>query len=440
MKSAIDLMNELLLQGANLSVEGDNLKVQAPKGSVTPELLKQVSLHKPEILRFLRRLPILGRRSHGTPPSLSFAQQRLWVLEQLAPGSAAYTIPMVHRSRGELDITALQQSLDRLVERHESLRTTFSSKDGNPVQVIAACARIVVELEPVDSEQAVQERLKALCAEPFDLAKGPLLRARVLRLSRTEQVLLLTMHHIVSDGWSMGVLFRELATLYAGYRKGHEVSLPELPVQYADYAIWQRGWLQGEELARQLAYWKGHLADAPPMLELPTDRQRPAMQSFRGSYFIREIPPMLTEGLKLLMQREGSTLFMVMLAAFQVLLARWTGQKKLVVGTPIAGRQRRELEGLIGFFVNTLALRADLSGDPSFVELLDQVKRSTLDAYAHQDLPFEKLVEELNPERDYELRTDRAGGVWASQRATGCLAPGRARGATAIRSCRDSKI
>jgi amino acid adenylation domain-containing protein len=343
--------------------------------------------------------PIARQARRGRLP-VSFSQQRLWFLDQLQPGSTAFNMPFPMRLRGELDVVALQRSLERLVERHESLRTTFLSEGGKPMQVIAPELRLVVEVEAVDSEQTLQERLKALCAEPFDLARGPLLRVRVLRLSGTEQVLFLMMHHIVSDGWSMGVLFRELAALYGGYRKGEEVRLPPLPVQYADYAVWQREWLQGEELERQVAYWKGQLAGAPPVLELPTDRLRPAVQSYRGAVHTRVLSAGLSERLKSLGRSRQATLFMVMLAAFQVLLARWTGQQDLVVGTPIAGRQHRELEGLIGWFLNALALRTDLSGDPDFVTVLGRVREAALGAYAHQSLPFEKLVEALNPERD----------------------------------------
>ena len=400
MISAAELLDELATRGATVTLEGGNLRIHAPTGNITSELLKEISLKKPELLLLVRRLPPLRRRSDEVVPKLSFAQQRLWVLDQLEPGSTAYNMPFPMRVRGKLDIEALQRSVDALVGRHEALRTTFASESGKPVQVIRPEARVLVEVEGVDSEQALQERLKALYAEPFDLVRGPLLRVQVLRLSGREQLVLLMMHHIVSDGWSMGVLFRELTALYAGYRKAEEVHLPELPVQYADYAVWQQQWLQGEELARQAAYWRGQLTGAPPVLELPTDRPRPAVQSYRGDYLTHEISPQLTAGLKALVQREGATLFMGLLTAFYVLLARWTGQQDLVVGTPIAGRQHRETEGLIGFFVNMLALRADISGDPTVGDLLLRVKRVALDAYAHQELPFEKLVEVVNPTRD----------------------------------------
>ena len=434
MKSAIDLLNELLLRGANLSVEDENLRVHAPVGSVTPELLKQVSLHKPEILRFLRRSPPLRRRNDGTRPSLSFAQQRLWVLEQLAPGSAAYNLPMLQRFKGHMDIGVLRRAVDDLVKRQESLRTTFVSEDGKPVQVIAPELAVVVEEEAVDSEQVLEERLKVLCAEPFDLATGPLFRVRVLRLTDTEQVLFLMMHHIVSDGWSRGVLFRELSALYAGHRKGEEVSLPVLPAQYADYAVWQRAWLQGEELARQVAYWKEKLAGVPPVLELPADRPRPTVQSYRGGYVTHEVSAQLAERLKKFAQCHGCTLFMVMLAAFKVLLSRWTGQQDVVVGTPIAGRQRSELEGLIGFFVNTLVLRADLSGDPSFVDVVDQV---TLGAgcVCAPGTAVREVGGGTESGAQYGPRADRAGDVWALQRAVRGAAVGWARCVGAVDTC-----
>ena len=363
----------------------------------------------------------------GAPPLLSFAQQRLWFLHQLEPESAAYNIASAIRLRGALAVEALERSLGEVVRRHEALRTTFEEAEGQPVQVIhepRSWSLPVVDLSDVDAA-AREERLHAIAAaeagRPFDLKKGPTLRTTLLRLSADEHALLLTMHHIVSDGWSMGVLVRELVRLYEAYVQGEGSPLAELPIQYADYAAWQRGWLRGEALESQLSYWRGHLAGAPPQLELPTDRRRSAVQSSRGGTLRWQSDKALSEGLKRLSREEGATLFMVLLAGFAALLSRHAGQEEVVIGAPIAGRTRAETEGLIGFFVNTLALRVGLGGDPSFRELVGRAREVTLGAYAHQDIPFEKLVEELRPERSLsqtplfqvmlDLRTDESETV-----------------------------
>jgi amino acid adenylation domain-containing protein len=332
----------------------------------------------------------------------SYAQRRLWFLDQLAPGSAAYNIAATLRMRGMLQVAALRRALEELTARHESLRTTFAAPDGDPVQVVAGlvpAALVLVDREDLpEGEWARWAAAEA--AAPFDLARGPLLRARLLRLDEREHILLLTVHHIVSDEWSMGVLLGELGALYSAFAQGLPSPLAELPVQYADYAEWQRGWLAGAELEGQVAYWRQVLAGAPEELGLPTDRPRPREQSYRGAVHRFVLPETVGSGLGRLARAAGATPFMVLLAGFQVLLSRYSGQEDLVVGTPIAGRTRSELEGLIGFFVNTLALRADLAGDPSFRVLLGRVREAMLGAYAHQDLPFERLVEELAPRRD----------------------------------------
>ncbi|HEY2953461.1 MAG TPA: amino acid adenylation domain-containing protein, partial [Verrucomicrobiae bacterium] len=336
---------------------------------------------------------------------LSFAQQRLWFLEQLEPGCCAYNIPDAVRLSGWLDVAALEQSVSEIVRRHESLRTTFLCREGRPVQVIAPPRPVhlpMVELRQVPGraqEIEVQRLVAHEARTPFGLARGPLLRATLLRLADDEHVLLLTMHHIVSDGWSMGVLFQELALLYKAFVQGKLPTLAELPVQYADYAVWQRDWLRGEVLERQLCYWRKKLTGAPAVLELPTDRPRPAIQSFRGATLPWRLPKKLSDSIKALARQEDATLFMALLAAFQTLLHRYTSQEDILIGSPIAGRNRAETEGLIGFFVNTLVLRGDLSGEPGFRELLRRARAVALEAYAHQDLPFEKLVEELQPER-----------------------------------------
>ena len=336
---------------------------------------------------------------------LSFAQQRLWFLDQLEPNSAAYNIPAGVRLTGALNIEALSHALNEVVRRHESLRTTFAVVGGQPVQVIAEPAAVelpVVDLSMLDDEER-EERARALSAEesvrPFDLGAGPLLRVRLVQMGDESHMLMLTLHHIIADGWSMQVLVAELTTLYAAFSQGRPSPLAELPVQYADYAAWQRRLLQGELLESQLAYWRAQLAGAPPALELPTDRARPRRLSARGAKENFQIPAGLTAELKALGRHEGTTLFMTLLAAFQTLLHRCSGQDDIVVGVPVAGRRQLETEALVGLFVNTLALRTDLSGDPIFNALLRRVREATLAAYAHQDVPFERVVEELRPVR-----------------------------------------
>jgi len=336
---------------------------------------------------------------------VSFAQQRLWLLDRLLPMGSVYSVSKLYRLSGELKVEALRGALDDLLERHESLRTRFEFEESGPVQLVAAHQRMELQVDDLEalelSEREVEarRRVQAEVQAPFDLGRGPLIRGRLLRLSEREHWLLLALHHIITDGWSSGVLARELSELYGVRLRGESASLPALPVQYADYAVWQREWLQGEVLERQLAYWKPALAELP-VLELPTDRPRPAVASFRGGRTSFVIDAELTRRLKELGRSERATLFMTLLAAFQVLLYRYSGQEDIAVGAPIAGRVRPELAGLIGFFVNTLVLRGDLSGDPSFGEYLGRVRDRALEAYAHQDLPFEKLVEELKPKRD----------------------------------------
>jgi len=347
----------------------------------------------------------IPRRDATAPLPLAFAQQRLWFLAQLEPANPLYNIPAAFRVQGVLDVAALQTALDQVVARHEALRTTVAAPDGQPVQVVGPPRPVplaVVDLTAPPAparEAAAQAALTAEVRRPFDLTRDLLLRALLVRLGPAEHVLLLTKHHIASDGWSTGILWRELGHLYAAARAGQPPALPPLPIQYADYAVWQRQWLQGDVLAAQLAYWRTQLAGAPAQLALPTDRPRPAVQTGRGGHRTRPLPPALHAALEALSRQAGATLFMTLLAAFQTLLARYTGQEDLVVGSPIAGRTRVETEGLIGFFVNTLALRADLAGDPPFRTLLGRVREGCLEAYAHQELPFEKLVEELQPAR-----------------------------------------
>jgi amino acid adenylation domain-containing protein len=354
------------------------------------------------------RVPALVPVPRTGPLPLSFAQQRLWFIDQLQPGGATYNMPTAVRLTGALDVSALERSLGALVERHESLRTTFATRHGEPVPVQVIHPPADLPLARVDLSALAEEPREAetwrLATEeagrPFDLQRGPLFRASLLHLGPDDHVLLLTMHHIVSDGWSMGVLIRELAALYEAFATGRAPRLAPLSIQYADYAVWQRDWLRDEALDARLGYWKRQLGGAPQALELPTDRPRPPVQTFHGAAHGFALPPELSQRLEALALEHGATLFMVAQAAWHTVLHRYSGQDDLVIGSPIAGRSRSELEGLIGFFVNTLALRARISDADTFVSLLEQVRETTLGAYAHQEVPFEKLVEVLQPTRD----------------------------------------
>ncbi|WP_445300994.1 amino acid adenylation domain-containing protein [Microcoleus sp. C2D2] len=336
----------------------------------------------------------------------SFAQQRLWFLDQFEPGNPFYNLPAAVLLKGRLNVVVLELSFKEIVRRHEALRTTFATVDGQPMQVVGENFNFglqVLDLQQL-AETERQEKVKQLAAEeaskPFDLTKGPLLRASLLQLDAEEYVLLLTLHHIIFDGWSIGVFIQELAALYEAFSIGKPSPLPELSIQYADFAIWQREWLAGDRLQTQLNYWKKQLSGAPPLLELPADRPRPPVQTYRGAKESFLIPRTLRSALKKLSRQENATLFMTLLAAFKTLLYRYTGQADIPVGSPIANRNRAEIQGLIGFFVNSLVLRTDLSGTPTFRQLLARIREVSLEAYAHQDLPFEKLVEELQPDRN----------------------------------------
>ena len=347
----------------------------------------------------------IERAPSDEAPPLSFAQQRLWILDQLSPGSPTYNVPLAVRLLGPFDPELFSRALSEVVRRHESLRTTFAVAVEQPVQVIHPPRPFALEVTDL---AALPRAGRGACAvelareearRPFDLSAGPLLRAGLLRLAEDEHILLLTMHHIVSDGWSVGVLMRELSALYESFRAGSQSPLAELPVQYADFARWQRRWLDGEVLESQLAFWRKELAGDLPLLQLPTDRPRPAVQTYNGAARAALLPERLSEAVRALGRSEGVTLFMTLLAAFQVLLHRYTGQIDILVGAPVANRRRSELEQLIGFFVNTLVLRTEVTGGESFRELLGRVRETALRAYAHQDIPFEKLVEELQPQR-----------------------------------------
>ncbi|HTG34804.1 MAG TPA: amino acid adenylation domain-containing protein [Thermoanaerobaculia bacterium] len=349
--------------------------------------------------------PALVAVPRGEPLPLSFAQQRLWFLDQLEPGGAAYNMPLAVRLEGDLDAGAFARALGELTRRHEALRTRFVEIDGEPRQLFGEPGPVALpvcdlgDLEPGRREAEARRLAAEEAAQPFDLAHGPLLRARLVRLGATGHVLLATVHHIVSDGWSMDLLVRELSTLYEAFRCGRPSPLPELPVQYADFAVWQRQWLQGEALAGQLDYWRRHLAGAPPPARLPFRREPAGAVSARGDHRSFAVPAATAGALRRLAREERVTLYMVLLAAFEALLYRATGERDLVVGTDLANRRRAEVEGLIGFFVNVLPVRLNVAGQPAFRELLAQVREVALGVYTHQDVPLEKLVEELAPGR-----------------------------------------
>jgi amino acid adenylation domain-containing protein len=353
--------------------------------------------------------PRIERASRDRELPLSFAQERLWFIDWLAPGSTSYNIASALRLSGRLDLSALERSLNEIARRHEILRTTFPQSDSGPVQTIWAPRAIELRVLDLsdraewDREAEVRRVISEEVRRPFELSEGPLWRVRLLRLRVEEHVALLTMHHIITDGWSFGVLTRELAALYKSFSQGMPSPLPEPPIQYADFAVWQRRWLRGETLDAQLDYWRQRLAGAPPLLKLPYDSPRPPGQILRGAKVSFQLSPGLTQSLQKLSRREGCTLFMVLLAVFKTLLHRYTRQEDIVVGADMANRNREETEDLIGFFVNMLVLRTDLSGDPCFRELLGRVREVALGAYAHQDLPFGKLIEGLHVQRSSNI-------------------------------------
>lgn len=358
----------------------------------------------------VKQQPTASRTIAPCPPGstrqLSFAQERLWFLDQLNPDSAVFNVPLAVRLSGPIEPQALERSVNEIVRRHAALGTTFQTVDGNPVPVSAA--ELTVPLRVIDltslpaqrREARGQELLHAESSAPFDLAQGPLIRTTLVRRDEQQYTFLVVMHHIVSDGWSLVLFFQELSDIYEAFTRGEASPLPELEIQYADYAAWQREWLQGDVLQTQLNYWLEKLGGEGPVLELPTDRSRPAVQTFNGAREWLVLPESLTDAVLALSQREGATLFMTMLAAFKILLYRYTGQEDVIVGSPIANRPQSETETLIGFFLNNLALRSDLSGEPSFREALARVRKTALEAYANQDVPFEKLIDALRPTRD----------------------------------------
>ncbi|MDQ2935946.1 MAG: amino acid adenylation domain-containing protein [Acidobacteriota bacterium] len=348
-------------------------------------------------------IPTVQRTRRGQEIPLSFAQQRLWFLDQFEPGSSLYNINRALRLKGTLDLSKLERAVQMIAARHEALRTTFVATDGRPVQIIKPAVTVPFQVQDLRSvpsgarEEETKRLIQVEAEKPFDLSRGPLLRVTVLHLAEQEHVLLLSIHHIISDAWAIKIFFLELSTFYQNHVQ--QESLPELPIRYAEFAQWQRNWLNGEVLEQQLAYWKKQLEDAPASLELPTDYAPPASPSFRGEQTSIALPASLAELLKELSHREGVTLFMTLICVFQILLSLYSGQDDVLVGTPVAGRTLIETEGLIGCFVNTLVLRGDLAGNPTLRELIKRTREAALGAYTHQETPFEKLVEKLRPER-----------------------------------------
>lgn len=413
----------------DVSIDNIRLRCTAPEGTLTSELRQELIDRKAELISYLHQgktkakadrtvqedregsnpfsfpTPSIAISPHASTFPLSFAQQRLWFLYQLAPDNPFYNVPAAIRFTGTLDQIALERSFNEIVHRHAALRTTFTTVNGQPIQVIKSHAKVdlpVVNLSTVSPNEREQISLQLATSEtqrPFNLTTDSLLRLTLLKFNSTEAILLLTLHHIVADGWSLGVLIRELVCCYTAFVEGRSPDLLPLSIQYTDFVGWQRQWLQGEVLAQQLLYWQQQLQDLP-VLHLPSDRPRPAVQTYRGTTYPLQLSPTLTQELIALSQQAGISLFMTLLAAFQTLLYRYTGQEDIAIGSPIANRHCSEVEGLIGFFVNSLVLRSDLSGNPTFCELLERVRNVALAAYEHQDLPFEKLVEELDPDRD----------------------------------------
>ncbi|MEH2107766.1 amino acid adenylation domain-containing protein [Nostoc sp.] len=405
----IEFVSYLNSLGIKIWLEGSQLNYRAPKGVMNPDLKNKLLGRKSEILAFLEEAqtatdssfePILSIKRSGDLP-LSFAQQRMWFLYQLESQSPFYNEGLQLRVEGVLNVEALQQSINEIIRRHEILRTTFPAVDGKPLQVISPSLAMnipVLDLQGLEAAE-IQQIVTKEARQPFDLSNGPLLRVTLLRLGPESHVLVLIMHHIITDGWSMGIFIQELSNLYRVFTIDSPLLLPELPIQYADFAVWQRQWLTEEIQKQQLNYWKQQLADAPPLLELPTDKPRPPVQTFCGATQEFQIDQNLSKQIKTFSQQSGATLFHTLLAAFVVLMFRYSGQDDICIGSPIANRNRRELEPLIGFFVNILVLRNQIKGNPSFSEFLSQVRQVATSAYTHQDVPFEQVVEALQPER-----------------------------------------
>ncbi|NET03598.1 MAG: non-ribosomal peptide synthetase [Symploca sp. SIO2B6] len=403
--NTLELMSHLRSLDIKLSVNGERLECDAPSGALTQTLKLEIAERKLEILKFLKNLSTSSTQQPILPVSrkenlpLSFAQQRLWNLDQLEPGSSVYNLPVAFRLTGLLNLAALEKSLNAIVERHEILRTIFKAVEGQPFQVISPeipSILSVVDLRDLSQSQLeihAKQLITKEALQPFDLAQGPLWRVKLLRLAEEEHVLLLVMHHIISDGWSFKVFFRELTAFYEAFCADKPSSLSNLPIQYADFAHWQQQWLSGEVLASELEYWQQQLGGNLEALQLPIDKARASLKTYQGARQFLVVNQKLTEALKLLSRQQGVSLFMTLTAAFKTLLHRYTGQEDIILCSPVACRDRLETEELIGYFNNIVLLRTDLSGDPSFPELLTRVRKVASGAYDHQDVPFQKVVE-----------------------------------------------
>ncbi|HVK99522.1 MAG TPA: condensation domain-containing protein, partial [Dongiaceae bacterium] len=412
--NVFELMSRLGAAGVKLWVEEGQLKFKAPKGALTPDLKDALVAQKQAVIDFLSgtrissgdgsdAIPAVDR---SKPLHLSHAQNRLWFIEQLTPGNSTFHIPAPLLLKGILDHVALEQAFLKLLQRHEALRTVFRTVNDEPRQLVQAVERFTVpveDLSALDREEGLAEvrrRIEHEIRVPFNLEQGPMLRARLYKLDDNQYGLIVVMHHIVTDGWSMAVFVKEIAALYAAERMGMQSPLPALEIQYGDFAEWQRNWLTGEVLERQLGYWRQQLAGAPEELTLPFDRPRPEMQTSNGAVLDVELDSELTAQVKKIARQFDTTVYVVLLAAFKIVLGRWARQQDVSVGMPVAGRTRPEVEGLIGFFVNTLVIRTKLEGKPTFGSYVAQVKEQVLGAQSHQDVPFEAIVEDLNIPRN----------------------------------------
>ncbi|MBS9392073.1 MAG: amino acid adenylation domain-containing protein [Dolichospermum sp. LBC05a] len=414
-QQVVSLMLRLQNMGCRIWAEDDKLRIRTSKNALTAELKQEIQDQKADILAFLKaaktqavstaEIPAL---SADSPKLLSFAQQRLWLLAQLQGSSATYNMPIALQLNGNLNIDALHSSLADLLNRHESLRMYFPTVAGQPQIALLNLDEIKVLIVQDCREEAgekflqsskIQDLIDAHAQEAFDLNTGPLFKTKLLQLDQKKSVLVINMHHIISDGWSMGVFLRELWQAYTAYSQGKTPNFAPLPIQYSDYATWQRHWLQGEVLEKQINYWKHQLGDASPLLELPTDYPRSAQQSYRGQRYIYALSPELTAAVNAFSQQQGVSLYMTLLATLSILLSRYSRQNDLCIGSPIANRTHSQTEGLIGFFVNTLVMRQQIKPEQSFIEFLQQTRQICLDAYAHQDVAFDVLVEKLHPER-----------------------------------------